>query len=84
MAADGGGRDSAEVAKHAGGRPKDLRPELTIRLPQESYDELEAMQGETGLAPRESAGMLLHMLMRNPDTIASRLKALRNNEKAPD
>jgi hypothetical protein len=65
--------------KHPGGRPKDLRPQITLRVSQECFNALDSMQSETGLAAPDNASMLLHMLFRNPEAVAARLRALRSN-----
>jgi hypothetical protein len=58
------------------GRKPDNRPQLEFRVLQETFDALEALQIETGMTADENAAMLLHMVIRDPENVAARFKAL--------
>lgn len=58
------------------GPKKDERPSVSFKVEQDVYEKLAALQTETSLPPDLNAGMLLHMLIRDPATIAARLAVL--------
>jgi hypothetical protein len=66
------------------GRPPDPRPQLEIRVQQEVYELLIKLQSDTGLTVEQVAGMLLHMLLRDPDGIANRLRVLAQPANKPE
>ena len=58
------------------GRKKDTRPQIEFRVQQDIYAVLEGLQSETGMTPDQNAGLLLHFLIRDPETVAERFRLL--------
>jgi len=74
-----GGTAKAPSAKR--GRKPDNRPQLTLRVQQQTYDQLELLQVELGMTPDEIAGLLLHRLFRDPSHVARLFKVLADNRQ---
>lgn len=71
-----------KAGKKRGPKP-DLRPHLDIRVQPDIFDALEALEAIAGTPPEQTASMLLHMLIRDPENIASRLRALLGSPPEP-
>ena len=66
------------------GPKPDLRAKLDVRVQPEVFGVLDSLQRTTGMPADENAAMLLHMLVTEPETVASRLRCLfGENKEAP-
>jgi hypothetical protein len=54
----------------------DPRQKVVFRVEQDVYESLAAMKAETGMSPDDTAGLLLHKLVRNPSGMVALLEAL--------